>query len=101
MPHSNPHIGSSLDDLLAQDGTLDRVNARAIKRVLAWQFQQEMERSGITKTVMSERMKTSRAALDRLLDPCNGSVTLSTLERAATAVGKTLRVELVDADTAA
>ena len=98
MPHSNPHIGSSFDDLLAQDGTLDRVNARAIKRVLAWQFQQEMERSGITKTVMSERMKTSRAALDRLLDPGNGSVTLSTLERAATAVGKILRVELVDAD---
>ena len=98
MPHSNPHIGSSLDDLLAQDGTLDRVNARAIKRVLAWQFQQEMERSGITKTVMSERMKTSRAALDRLRDPGNVSVTLSTLERAATAVGKILRVELVDAD---
>ena len=58
----------------------------------------KMERCGITKTVMSERMKTSRAALDRLLDPGNRSVTLSTLERAATAVGKMLRVELVDAD---
>ncbi|MEI7607203.1 MAG: Fis family transcriptional regulator [Rhodospirillaceae bacterium] len=98
MPLSNPHIGSSLDDLLAQDGTLDRANARAVKRVLAWQFQQEMERSGISKTVMSERMKTSRAALDRLLDPGNGSVTLATLERAATAIGKVLRVELVDRD---
>lgn len=97
MEHGNPRIGSSLDDLLAEDGTLDKVNARAAKRVLAWQLLQAMEKNGITKTMMSEKMNTSRAALDRLLNPENGSVTLSTLERAAAAVGKRLRVELVDA----
>ena len=96
MSQDHPHIGSSLDDLLALDGNLDRVNARAVKRVLAWQFQRAMEQNGMTKTIMSERMGTSRAALDRLLDPANGSVTLATLERAAAAVGKTLRVELTD-----
>ncbi|MFV3129280.1 helix-turn-helix domain-containing protein [Niveispirillum sp. KHB5.9] len=96
MEENRTYVGSSLDDLLAEDGTLERVKARALKRVIAWQLSQAMESRNLTKTEMSERMGTSRTAVDRLLDPTNGSVTLLTLERAASAVGKRLRVELVD-----
>lgn len=99
-PH-HPHIGSSLDDLLAEDGTLTAINQRAIKSVLAWQLAKAMEANGLSKAAMSARMGTSRAALDRLLDPGNSSVTLATLERAAAAVGRRLRLELVDADDSA
>lgn len=97
MEEKHPHIGSSLDDFLAEEGILERVNARALKRVIAWQLSQAMDAKQLTKTEMSERMGTSRTAVDRLLDPANGSVTLLTLERAASAVGKRLRIELVDA----
>lgn len=97
MNQPHPHIGSSLDDLLAADGTLERVNARAMKRVVAWQLSQAMEAKELTRAEMAERMGTSRTSLDRLLDSSNASVTLLTLERAASAVGKRLRIELVDA----
>lgn len=94
---SNPYIGSSLDDLLEEDGALAEINAIALKRVLAWQIEQAMVENKLTKTKMAKRMKTSRASLDRLLDPENTSVTLSTMERAAKIVGKRLRIDLVDA----
>lgn len=97
MEGKHPHIGSSLDDFLAEEGILERVNARAMKRVIAWQLSQAMDAKELTKTEMADRMGTSRTSLDRLLDPTNGSVTLLTLERAASAVGKRLRIELVDA----
>jgi len=100
MEEIDRHIGSLLDDLLAEDGTLAAVERRAAKRVLAWRFARAMDEKGYTKTIMSERMGTSRASLDRLLDPKNGSVTLATLEKAAAALGKRLKVELVDADGA-
>ncbi len=64
------------------------------KRVIAFQIAQQMKRRRLTKSAMASRMKTSRAALERLLDPTNPSVTLSTLERAASALGKKLKVEL-------
>ena len=95
MTH-NPYIGSSLDDLLEEDGILAEVTAIAIKRVLAWQVAQAMSSRGISKTQMAEQMRTSRTSLDRLLDPENTSVTLKTLERAATVLGKRLQIELVD-----
>jgi DNA-binding phage protein len=72
----------------------EQAAARAIKEVLVLQIEAAMAREGITKVEMSRRMATSRAALDRLLDPGNGSVTLSTLFRAASALGAELRVEL-------
>lgn len=96
MEEKHPHIGSSFDDFLAEEGMLERVNARALKRVIAWQLSQAMEAKELTKTEMAERMGTSRTSLDRLLDSSNASVTLLTLERAASAVGKRLRIELVD-----
>ncbi|MEL6469132.1 MAG: Fis family transcriptional regulator [Cyanobacteria bacterium J06623_4] len=97
MTH-NPHIGSSLDELLEEDGILAEVSAIAIKRVLAWQVAQEMSNLGLSKSQMAAQMKTSRTSLDRLLDPENTSVTLKTLERAATVLGKRLQIELVDMD---
>ena len=87
-------IGSNFDEFLRDEQLLDDVEATAIKRVIAFQIAQEMKRHKLTKMEMASRMKTSRAALERLLDPTNPSVTLSTLERAASALGKKLRVEL-------
>ena len=92
---TNPHIGSSLDDFLAEEGILEEVEAIAIKRVLARQVAEEMQAQRLTKKAMAARMGTSRSALDRLLDPDNSSVTLRTLQRAASTVGRRLRLELV------
>ena len=91
----NPNRGSSLDDLLANEGVLQEFQAAAIKRVIAWQLQREMETQNITKQAMAEKMKTSRAQLNRLLDPENQNVTIETLQRAADILGKEVRVELV------
>jgi antitoxin HicB len=88
-------IGSSFDEFLKADGIYESVTARAIKRVLARQLDALMRREEISKTELATRMKTSRAQLDRLLDPENESVTLGTLARAAQAVGRHLRMELV------
>jgi antitoxin HicB len=92
----NPHIGSSLDDLLAEDEILAEVNVVALKRVLAWQIRQEMKNRGMSKSQMASAMSTSRPSLDRLLDPSNTSVTLKTMDRAAAVLGKRMRIELVD-----
>jgi antitoxin HicB len=88
------HFGDNFDDYLREEGLFEEVEAAAIKRMVAFQIAQEMKRRKLSKTEMTHRMKTSRAALERLLDPTNPSVTLSTLERAASALGKRLRVEL-------
>lgn len=89
----NRHIGSDFDDFLVEHGLLADAEAVAIKRVLAFQLAKLMEKEQISKAELARRMKTSRSALDRLLDPSNVSVTLQTLERAAQALGKRLRVE--------
>jgi DNA-binding Xre family transcriptional regulator len=88
-------IGSSFDDFLKEEGIYEEVTARAIKRVIARQLGALMKEQGISKTDLAKTMKTSRAQLDRLLDPDNESVTLGTLARAAQAVGRNLRMELV------
>jgi antitoxin HicB len=88
-------IGSSFDDFLKQEGISEEVTARAIKRVIARQLDALMEEQGLSKSTLAKRMNTSRAQLDRLLDPENESVTLGTLTRAAHAVGRRLRMELV------
>ena len=91
----NPHIGSSLNDFLKEEGIYEETRAVAIKEALAWQVQQAMHAGKISKIEMARRMHTSRAALDRLLDPGNASVTLQTLARAARAIGRDLRIEIV------
>jgi antitoxin HicB len=95
MAKRNKHIGSSLDDFLKEEGVLEKTRAIALKDAVAWQVQQAMEKEKITKVEMAKRMHTSRAALDRLLAPGNASVTLQTLTRAAHAIGRNLRIELV------
>jgi DNA-binding Xre family transcriptional regulator len=90
----NKYIGSGFDEFLAEEGLLEQTEAVAIKRVLAYQVEQLMNEQNLSKTEMSRRMKTSRAALDRLLDPANQSVTLQTLDRAARALGKRLQISL-------
>jgi hypothetical protein len=88
------HIGSSFADFLHEEGLFDDATAHAIKRVFAWQIEQAMTAQHITKSEMAKRMKTSRAQLDRLLDPDNDKVQLDTMQRAATAVGRKLQIEL-------
>lgn len=87
-------IGSSFEDFLVEDGIHEEVTALAVKRVLAWQIEQEMVSQGLTKAKMAARMKTSRSQLDRLLDPLNDKVQLDTIHRAASAIGKKLVIGL-------
>jgi antitoxin HicB len=91
---TSPHIGSSFSEFLKEEGLYEEVTAHAVKRVLAWQIEQAMKDQGITKVEMARRMKTSRAQLDRLLDPDNDKVQLDTVQRAAVAVGRKLHMEL-------
>ncbi len=87
-------IGSDFKDFLRKEGILDDAKVVATKRVIAFQIAQEMERADISQSELARRMNTSRSAVERLLDPTNPSVTLQTLERAASAVGKRLKVQL-------
>lgn len=84
----------TFDDFLAGQGMLESCEDQAIKEIIAAQLAEAMKAQGLTKSAMAQRMKTSRRQLDRLLDPATASVTLDTLRRAASAVGRTLRVEL-------
>jgi antitoxin HicB len=95
MRKKKGRTGSSFDDYLKDEGIYEEVTARAIKRVIARQLDALMQEQGLTKSELAKRMDTSRAQLDRLLDPDNESVTLATLTRAAQAVGRHLRMELV------
>ena len=95
MTDENPHTGSSFSDWLTQQGLEEDAYNHAIKRVLAWQIEQAMKEQGISKNQMAKRMHTSRAYLDRFLDPENDKVQLDTLQRAAAAIGRKLRFELV------
>lgn len=92
----NKHIGSNFDDFLNEEGLLEEVQAAATKRIIAYQIRKIMEKRKLSKKEMTERMHIkSRMQLDRLLDPENVSVTLLTLEKAAQALGKKLRVQFV------
>lgn len=90
----NKHVGSDFDGFLAKDAMLEKATATAMKRVIAWQIEREMKAQKLSKTVMAERMHTSRAALNRLLDAEDTSLTLTTLASAAAALGKQVRFEL-------
>jgi len=89
------HLGSDFDDFMAEEGLLAEAEAVAIKRVIAFQIAELMKARNLSKSAMAERMDTSRTMVDRLLDSADGSVTLRTLERAALALDKRLRIELV------
>ncbi|MDR2108090.1 MAG: helix-turn-helix domain-containing protein [Coriobacteriales bacterium] len=91
---SNKHRGSHFDDFLREEGQLEKAEAVAAKRVIAFQLRQEMRRADVSKAELARKMNSSRSAVDRLLDPDNQAVTLNTLERAAAAVNKKLTVSL-------
>lgn len=91
----NPHRGTRVDDWLKEEGIFEDVTQKAIKEVIAWQLAEAMKAEHITKTEMARRMNTSRFQLDRVLDPENVGVSLDTLNRAAAAIGRKVRLELV------
>lgn len=95
---SKKNIGSSFDDFLQEESLLESSTAVALKRVIAWQIDQEMKAQKLTKTELAKRMHTSRAALNRLLDENDASLTLTTLASAAAALGKksTCNLQLLD-----
>ncbi len=93
----NPHTGSTFQSWLEEEGIADEVDEAAVKAVLSYQLQREMERQGLSKKALAERLRTSRSEVYRVLDPDNEAVSLATLRRAAAAIGKRLRVKLVDA----
>lgn len=90
------HVGSDLDDFLAGEAMLEEATAVAVKRIIAWQISQEMKAQNLTKTELAARMHTSRAALNRLLDETDTSLTLTTLASAGVALGRNIRIELTN-----
>ena len=92
---NDKYLGSDFDDFLAEEGLLVEVEATAIKRVIAYQIEQEMNQKGLTKTEMAKKMKTSRSSLDRLLDPQNVSINLQTIIKATSILGKKLKIEFI------
>jgi antitoxin HicB len=93
---NNKHIGSDFDDFLAEEEVLAEVEASALKRVFAWQIAEEMKKQKLTKAELARRMRTSRMAVDRLLNPSNDGLTLKNLEKAAFALNKSVKIELTD-----
>lgn len=91
----HPNLGSTLTDFLNEEGIREQATATAVKRIIAWQLQQTMKEKRMTKTAMAAQMDTSRQQLNRVLNPEDGNVTIETLQRAAKAVGKSLRLELI------
>ena len=94
MTKKNPHWGTTLNAFLDAEGIREAAKAEAVTRVVAWQLTQEMERQGMTKATLAEKMHTSRAQVDRILK-AKGNITIDTLQRAAVLVGRELRLELI------
>ena len=90
----NPHIGPLFQDWLKAEGIQDAANTAAIKAVVSFQLEQAMKEQGLTKAEMARQLSTSRSQIDRILDPENDTVSLSTLSRAAELVGRKLTLEL-------
>jgi hypothetical protein len=90
----NPHVGSDFDEFLHEEKIFDEAQAVAVKRVLAFQLERSMKKAQLTKTAMAKRMGSTRAQLDRLLNPENPATTLTTLVKAAGALGKRVKISL-------
>jgi len=88
------HRGSDFRDFLKEEGILGDVEARALKQAMSLQFNRALAEESLTKAEMAARMKTSRAAVDRLLDTSNSAITLKTLGKAARALGRKIKIEL-------
>ncbi len=90
----NKHIVNNFNDFLKTEGCLTEADAAAVKKIISYQIEQIMKKKNLSKTALAKKMGTSRSALDRLLDPANVSITLQSLEKAALALGKKLKIEL-------
>ena len=97
MALNKKRVGSDFDEFLLQEAMLEEITATAVKRVIAWQIEHEMKARKLTKTALAQKMHTSRAAVNRLLDSEDTSLTLTTLAGAAAALGKKIKFELVPA----
>ena len=93
---ANPYIGSDFDAFMKEEGLYDDARAIAVKRVIAFQLERDMQKAQLTKAAMARRMGTTRAQLDRVLNPENPSTTLQTLVKAAGALGKRVKITLVN-----
>ena len=91
----NRHIGSTIDDVLKEEGVREEFQAKAVKKVIAWQLGQAMRDQHLSKRRLAQMMRTSRTQVDRVLDPNTGNVTLETLQRVAAIVGRKVQVELI------
>ncbi len=91
-------LSETLEEFLEEQGIRDEVYEHAIKAVLAWQLAEAMRRQNLTKKALAEKLGTSRTEIYRVLDPQNEAVSLGTLKRAAAALGKRLKLDLVDAN---
>ncbi len=94
---NNKHIGSSLTDFLEENTISEEVEAIAARKVFALQLGSAIEKKHLTKAEFARKMKTSRAVVDRMLDPNNPSLTFKTAARATSALGMRLKVELIEA----
>jgi DNA-binding Xre family transcriptional regulator len=92
---NNSTIGSSFETFLEEEDIKDEVETNAVKRIIALQMQENLRQKNLTKTELAAQLETSRAAIDRLLDPYNEAVTLVTLKKAASIMGKKIKLELV------
>ena len=95
MKLNKKHVGSSLESFLEEDGILESATTKAVKRVVAWQLTEEMKARRMTKQRLAELMHTSRAQIDRILDPEKGNITIESLQRAAAFLGRRVKLELV------
>jgi antitoxin HicB len=91
---SKKHMGSSIDDFLKDEGIFEEAQAQAVKEVVAWQLAEAMKKKKISKNKMAALLKTSRTQIDRILDG-KDDITLSSLQRAAAAVGRRVSIKLV------
>ncbi len=92
---SKKHIGSTFDSFLKEEGILEEIEAKALKKVIALFIQQELDKEQISKTSFAQKMNTSRAAVNRLLDPDNTSITLGSLIKATSTLGKKLQLGII------
>ena len=95
MKFNKKHVGSSLENFLEEEGILEAATTKAMKRVVAWQLAEEMKAKRMTKKRLAELMHTSRAQVDRILDPDKGNITIESLQRAAALLGRRVRLELL------
>jgi DNA-binding Xre family transcriptional regulator len=92
---NNNAIGGTFESFLDEEDIRQEVESIAVKKIIAVQIQEILKETHMTKTELADKLETSRAAVNRLLDPYNESITLHTLKRAASLLGRNLKVELV------